>query len=171
MKKFEALIASGLTADVFRTVCEKLGKDPDAEDFYGIDINDIKDYASKNGLAHFSNSQLKDGYSIEEAAELLQITKQSFSVTYAPKVIKIRRGVYSRESVDALVNKKFGIKSESKNTETSNDINTITIEKSTGKQRIQRITVNDNSDGVSVTLHLENYTHQEVLGKLLKLFN
>jgi hypothetical protein len=108
MTKTQAVVETGLMPPIFRDVCEKLEIDPDADYFFGLDIKRIQEYVKNSSkIKDVSVNSTKDGYSVGEAADLLGVSTQSFNANYSHKAERIRRGVYTRESIDNLVQKKF----------------------------------------------------------------
>lgn len=165
MTKTQAIVETGLFPAIFRDVCEKLDIDPDGDYFYGLDVKRIKEYVKNSSKIKDTSVNLtKDGYSVGEAADLLGVSTQSFNANYSHKAERIRRGVYIRESIDNLVQKKVKkspIVEERVFEDTANF-----------KKRIQRVSVHSNSDGsVMLSIHLEGFTENELIHKLLQVFN
>ncbi len=165
MTKTQAIVETGLFPAIFRDICEKLDIDPDGDYFYGIDIKRIKEYVKNSSKIKDTSVNLtKDGYSVGEAADLLGVSTQSFNANYSHKAERIRRGVYTRKSIDNLAQKKFKklpTVQESAFEDTANF-----------KKRIQRVSVHSNSEGsVMLSIHLEGFSENELIHKLLEVFN
>lgn len=165
MTKTQAIVETGLMPPIFRDVCEKLEIDPDGDYFFGLDVKRIKEYVKNSSkIKDTSVSLTKDGYSVGEAADLLGVSTQSFNANYSHKAERIRRGVYTRESIDNLVQKKF---------KKSPLVEETVFEDTTNfKKRIQRVSVHPNRDGgVMLSIHIEGFTEKELIHKLLEVFN
>lgn len=165
MTKTQAIVETGLFPTIFRDVCEKLDIDPDGDYFYGIDVKRIKEHIKNSSKIKDTSVELaRDGYTVGEAADLLGVSTQSFNANYSHRAERIRRGVYTRESIDALVQKKF---KKSPTVEESVFEDTANF-----KKRIQRVSVHSNSEGgVMLSIHLEGFTENELFHKLLEVFN
>jgi hypothetical protein len=165
MTKTQAVVETGLMPPIFRDVCEKLEIDPDADYFFGLDIKRIQEYVKNSSkIKDVSVNSTKDGYSVGEAADLLGVSTQSFNANYSHKAERIRRGVYTRESIDNLVQKKF---------KKSPTVEEPVFEDTTNfKKRIQRVSVHSDCEGgVMLSIHLEGFTEKELIHKLFEVFN
>lgn len=143
----------------------KIRVDPDGDYFFGLDVKRIKEYVKNSSkLKDTSVNLTKDGYSVGEAADLLGVSNQSFNASYSHRAERIRRGVYTRESIDALVQKKFKKSPEV--------VESVFEDTANFKKRIQRVSVHSNSEGgVMLSIHLEGFTENELIHKLLQVFN
>lgn len=165
MTKTQAIVETGLMPHIFRDVCEKLEIDPDADYFFELAIKRIQEYVKNSSkIKDTSVNSIKDGYTVGEAADLLGVSTQSFNVNYSHKAERIRRGVYTRESIDNLVQKKFK-KSPAVEEPIFEDTANF-------KKRIQRVSVHsDREGGVMLSIHLEGFTEKELIHKLFQVFN
>lgn len=165
MTKTQAIVETGLMPPIFRDVCEKLKIDPDADYFFGLDIKRIQEFVKNSSkIKDVSVNSTRDGYSTGEAADLFGVSTQSFNANYSHKAERIRRGVYTRESIDNLVQKKF--KKSPKVEETAFE------DTANFKKRIQRVSVHSNREGgVMLSIHLEGFTEKELIHKLFQVFN
>lgn len=177
-------IETGLIPMAFREVCESLDIDADQEYYTSVEINQIKEKAGKKSKVI---EKIQDGYSTAECAELLGVSTPNFNGNYAHRVEKIRRGVYTRESVDKLVASKNNKKIDdlhidvADNSEPVKNKTTDPFAKYRSKvkkvsvkseQRIQRLSVSEDINGNAIiSIYLENISPQEALQALVDIFN